>query len=471
MKKIVLVLFYCWWCILGNAQTFDVDTLQFNGTIEKHINLVILSDGYMQNELAQFVTDAQSFSDAFLNERPFKEYANMFNVFIVKVPSNESGADHPGTATDVTEPVHPVIDVDNYFGSTFDFAGIHRLLVATNTTNISNVLANNFPAYDQALVLVNSPHYGGSGGTIPVASTDAAANEIAIHEIGHSFAKLADEYWAGDQFAGEAINMTKEIGDEELKWKNWKGYQGVGVYQHCCGGVSSSWFKPHQNCKMEILGEPFCSVCVEGIIEKIHELTDIESDFMPVEEHFSDPTFPIMFQVEVAEPSPTSLLVDWLLNNVSVAKNDNSLVIDQNDLVQGLNELKLIIHDTTTLLRVDQHEAVHFSQKIWTIQNGEDVITGLDDNINLDQSIVIDIYPNPSLNNEFNIKLNALNSATIQFLLFNSQGKLLRTYKPYSLQPQDEVMTLRLNQYDGQIFFIKCIKDGQTITTKKLLKH
>jgi hypothetical protein len=73
------------------------------------------------------------------------------------VPSNECGASHPATATDVYEPVHPVNTVDNYLGSTFDYFGINRLLVAVNSSAIANVLAINIPKYYQFIILANTP--------------------------------------------------------------------------------------------------------------------------------------------------------------------------------------------------------------------------------------------------------------------------------------------------------------------------
>jgi hypothetical protein len=82
--------------------------------------------------------------------------------------------------------------VDNYFGSAFDSYNIHRLLVPTKTFAINNVLATNVPNYDQVVILVNSPYYGGSGGQFATSSTHTSANEIAIHEIGHSFVGLID---------------------------------------------------------------------------------------------------------------------------------------------------------------------------------------------------------------------------------------------------------------------------------------
>src|SRR5688500_7722886 len=116
-------------CMHSAAQVFDVDTIRYNGDISKFFNLVIMGDGYTNSELDDFFTDAQTFTNDFFSVVPFLHYQSYCNVFAIKVPSNESGASHPGTAFDVTEPVFPVSVVDNYFGSTFDQYGIHRLLV------------------------------------------------------------------------------------------------------------------------------------------------------------------------------------------------------------------------------------------------------------------------------------------------------------------------------------------------------
>ncbi len=471
MKPGSLLVSFQFLCFFSVAQTFDIDTLQFNGAIEKHINLVILSDGYTVDELDQFVLDAKSFSNALFDETPFDEYANLFNVFIIKVPSNESGADHPGTATDVAEPVHPVIDVDNHFGSTFDFAGIHRLLVATNGANISAVLANNFPSYDQALILVNSPHYGGSGGAIPVSSTNTSANEIAIHEIGHSFAQLADEYWAGDQFAGEATNMTQSISDEALKWKNWRNYKGVGVYQHCCGGLSANWYKPHQNCKMQFLGEPFCAVCIEGIIESIHDLIGIDATFLPEEEVFSESIYPLNFEVSFNEPLPSTLKIEWLLNDISLANEIQRLEITEELLKQGTNFLKLIVHDTTSLLRVDNHETIHFAQKVWTIKNGEDLVTGIEDGISLVQDINIKLYPNPSQNNQFTLKYDDHSKTDLKFVLFDIQGKMLQNLTSVTIPSGESAIKFSLDNFPGSAFILQIIQDGKILSAKRILKQ
>jgi len=120
------------------AQHFDLDTLSMTGQQDQRINMVFLSDGYQQDQLDKFITDAKWMMDAFFAKPPYNKYRNYFNCFAIKVPSEDSGA-----AND------PDSLINNYFGSTFNYAGIWRLVVPTRTDRISRVLAENFPAYDQ----------------------------------------------------------------------------------------------------------------------------------------------------------------------------------------------------------------------------------------------------------------------------------------------------------------------------------
>lgn len=348
------------------SQVFDVETILESGSNESRINLVILSDGYQSHELNQFVTDATNFSNDLFNETPYKEYKNYFNVHVIKVPSNMSGANHPGTATDVTEPEHPIQIVDNYFESTFDAYGIHRLLVS-NSNKAINVLASNFPTYDLAMVLVNTPYYGGSGGPIAVSSLHASSSEIAIHELAHSFVDLKDEYYAGDVYAKEGINMTQETNQNDVKWANWVGQNNIGIYQYCCGGNSADWYHPSQNCKMQYLNSPFCSVCTEGTIEVIHSLTSPIDSYLPDSAETINLSAPIPFSISTIAPIPNTLSVEWTLNGTVIDNSEFSTLISPSDLVTGNNQLQATIEDSTSLLKIDNHETIHNETILWNI--------------------------------------------------------------------------------------------------------
>ncbi|WP_422083350.1 M64 family metallopeptidase [Ulvibacterium sp.] len=401
-------------CQFMQGQVFEVENIHSSGDTFKRINIVIVGDGYQEHEMGTFVIDATIFANAFLNESPFKEYKNYFNISILKVPSNESGASHPGTATDVAEPAHPVKFVDNYFGSSFDTYGSHRLLVPTKIHVLHTVLAYNLPFYDQVVVLVNSPHYGGGGGGgIAIASTHQYSAQIALHELGHSFANLADEYYAGDYRASERINMTRETNPANVKWKNWYNVAGIGIYQHCCGGNSAQWYRPHENCKMRVSSNPFCAVCSEAFVKKIHAKTSPIDTYKPANNTINDPVFPLEFEASLVDPIPNTLNKRWVLNNVDFDGNANSILIEKDDLIPGVNELKLLVQDATPLIKVDTGEDYETHTVSWIIHNtqpdpdpnpGPDPDPELNDDDNDGVANESDECPNTALGQEVDMK-------------------------------------------------------------------
>lgn len=172
------------------VRKFPVDTLQKTGPLANRINVVILGDGFTAGELPAFSKAAQNFVTFFLNYAPYNKYRNYFNFFTIKVPSNQSGATNPGTAPD-RYPDQPIETKDTYFGASFGTSNIHRLVTIRNYQAFSSVMANNFPEYDLAIMIVNSTWYGGAGGGESATFTlHSASNLIGVHEIGHSFSFL-----------------------------------------------------------------------------------------------------------------------------------------------------------------------------------------------------------------------------------------------------------------------------------------
>src|SRR5690606_4255792 len=142
----------------------------------------------------------------FFGVSPFAEYRNYFNVFAIQVISEESGADHPATATDVSEPVFPAANVNTHFNSSFNFGGFYRPRVHLNASSTHMAVTHFFPPTDHRLMLVNIHEAGGSDGLNATSSINVTGYEIALHEVAHSFADLADEYYAGDIYAAEKAN-------------------------------------------------------------------------------------------------------------------------------------------------------------------------------------------------------------------------------------------------------------------------
>jgi len=348
-----------------SAQVSKVDTILYNGMSNKFINIVILGDGYTVTEQTKFLNDATQMSNYLFNQEPWKNYRPYFNVFAIEVISQESGLRHPNTASDCSSANVPVSNPNTHLGVTFDFANIHRLVVPTKNGNIANVLASNFPNYDQVVILGNSPHYGGSGGAFATATNGPSSFEVAVHELGHSFAFLADEYYAGDGFANERANMTKETDPQKVKWKNWMGFKNVGIHQHCCGGQSSNWHRPHNNCKMRFLGREFCPVCSESTVKRIQNLVGSTIlNYSPLELELSICN-QMSFNVNLIKPVPNTLNVVWEMNGEIIEKNIDSILIHKADLSENDNFLKVIVKDTTSFLRDENHNTTYIQE--WKI--------------------------------------------------------------------------------------------------------
>ena len=439
----------------ASAQVFKLDTLRYNGESETRINFVILSDGYLKSQLPEFIEDATDFTRSLLNTRPFNHYENYFNVFAISVPSNEEGA-----ARD------PSNLIDNYFGSTFNFAGIDRLLVPTRDDRILEVLADYFPLYNQVVMLVNSPKYGGSGGWVATASTNVSANEIAIHEVGHSFGFLSDEYWAGPQYAGESPNMTRETSRLRVKWAPWIDNQGIGIYPHT---GDANWKKPHRDCKMQFLGSPFCVVCKEQFIHRIHFLTSSIEDFSPQSAESVNDN--LEFSITTIRPKPYSLDINWQLDEEDLGVSENVLTLDPELLVNDVHKLSVNVMDLTTQ---NKRKTLYVSTVTWTISTDitskrskgfferteDEPVLNVEEVIS--NNLSISIFPNPSSEQLF-IEHEGLNNDFVTFKILDINGKEIKVKTLKGGQSGQSILNIRNLNSGVYILQIKNDRINQTI--------
>lgn len=386
------------------AQSFTVDTLIWNGPASERINFVFLADGYLSSQLDDFVEDAEGVVNGLFGDSPFKEYKPYFNVVAIRVPSNEEGA-YPS----------PSQPIDNYFGSTFGYAGIDRLLVPTKSGKIYSVLADNFPSYDQIFVIVNSTKYGGSGGVFATSSVHQAASEIAIHEIGHSFSNLADEYWAGSQYARERANMTANNDPNSVKWKSWLQINGTGIYEH--SGAGAGWYKPHQMCKMQFLGKPFCPVCRETITETIWSLVSPLQSYAPLKDSIPVVEGTQLFELDLIHPQPSTLSVRWELDDKVVVRNRDSFHYRLNEWENGQHSLVASVLDTSGFSKKTDGQRLRLRRIEWLIQQDatvqiEEIKTS---------SLDLQLYPNPASSTLF-LKLEGSDQPG-HFAIYSIEGK------------------------------------------------
>lgn len=389
------------------GQTFPVKAIINNGPRSKLINIVFLGDGYQINEMQKYQNDVQSTVNKLFLESPYKEYKSLFNVYAIEVPSKESGTDHPGTAADCGSLKDSAFTRDTYFNTSFDAGSIHRLLVSKDYTHLMQVLQDNFPEYDIVLMVVNHSWYGGSGGSIAVFSANSVSSEVAIHETGHSFASLADEYDYGYPQPGryDGINVTFRTKRDSIPWKSWidpftpiptpvsgEYVSTVGLFEGAYY-TSRGMYRPKMSCKMRDLGVPFCEVCVEQHVKSIFdriELIDQHTPQSSTVELLSNEKMD--FSIQQLQLGLNDLVSEWYLDDKLYASNISAVQIDGSLHSIGMHKLTAVVKHSSALVKNDPFKLLQSSMK-WTIdiKAPTDVVTDeLPKSFSLEQN-----YPNP----------------------------------------------------------------------------
>lgn len=160
--------------------------IQKMGDPATKVDFVILGDGYTPREQAKFEKDARRLTEVLFSTSPFKEHRRDFNVWALCPPAAESGISRPSTG----------VYHDSPLGATYDAFGSERYVLTFDNHALRRVAQ--FAPYEFIEILANNRTYGG-GGIFNLYSTVAAdnafANYVFVHEFGHHFAGLADEYY------------------------------------------------------------------------------------------------------------------------------------------------------------------------------------------------------------------------------------------------------------------------------------
>lgn len=198
----------------------EVIALRENGPSAKQVDLLIVADGYTAQQRDKFVADAKRLSDILLATQPFARHAARFSVRCLFVPTPESGISNPRKG----------IWKDSAFGLSFNAFDSDRYVLTYEDQVLRNAAAQ--APYDALILLFNERKYGGGGIYnlwATVASDTEPAPYVFVHEFGHSFAGLADEYYSSqvayEQFNPEGAepweaNATALRDPAKLKWRD-----------------------------------------------------------------------------------------------------------------------------------------------------------------------------------------------------------------------------------------------------------
>jgi|SRR5574344_57224 hypothetical protein len=261
---------------------FKVDTILYNGNISNKMDLLFVAEGYTAEQMDKFKADVQKMADYLFTMEPYKGRKNDINIWAVESISQEQGPDIP----------HHDIWKNTAACSNFFTFRTDRYLTAPNQQLICK-LASNAPC-DALYVLVNTDKYGGGGiyNFYGLCASDGRFNkEVFIHEFGHSFAGLGDEYFdSSTAYDEEFYNLKTEpwepnittLVDFGAKWKGMlkKGTpiptpatdvksDELGVYEGG-GYMTKGIFRPRMDCRMKTnTSKDFCPVCQKAISDMI----------------------------------------------------------------------------------------------------------------------------------------------------------------------------------------------------------
>jgi hypothetical protein len=253
-----------------------------------------------------------------------------------------------------------------------------------------------------------------------------------------------------------------------VKWKNWIGFQSVGVYAH---SEDPTWFRPHQNCKMRFLNVAFCPVCRETFVERIHELVDPVISFTPEETEFEHQEGLINFSVDLIKPIPNTFKIRWIRNGevLGVSKDESELVLSVNSLATGQNTIQVQITDTTALTRSSNHFQQHVSEIIWSVTT--DNITGIEIT-SVRSEYEIEIYPNP-VADQLTVSYTLPRNAMVNIELIGADGKRVNTIANEKQTPGTHTYSLpsnQLNMNTSGFYYLVLSVDGSKLVEKLIRK-
>ena len=243
------------------------------------LDIVLLGDGYERWQLPKYRQDAARFARVLLSAPPFARHRQRINIWAVESPSRQSGVDEPRKG----------IFRDTLLSMSFNTFGSARYLMTEDNKAVRDVAAN--APYDAIFIMSNTSRYGG-GGIYNLYASFVSDNEfdeyVFVHEFGHSFAGLADEYYTSSvAYSGMyprgvepwEPNITAQTRRARVKWRDLiekstpvpsaeadpRLRRKVGLFEGA-GYSAKGLYRAAVDCKM--FGKahhPFCPVCMRSV--------------------------------------------------------------------------------------------------------------------------------------------------------------------------------------------------------------
>ncbi|HEX9793679.1 MAG TPA: M64 family metallopeptidase [Planctomycetota bacterium] len=281
-----------------------------HGPSANRVDVVLMGDGYLLKKQESFDRLMESIPKFFERDPVFREYWNFLNVRRANVKSADDQVGGFGREADTA-----------FRGGA---SGLSGGQVRVDHGRVRAALGE-LPEHDGlALVFVKSGSHGTGGGGI-AAVGGRPSRELVLHEFGHAFGGLADEYsddvgYKGD--VGVAPNLSDSPDPAEAPWRHWldAGVKGVGVHEGAAGRAKNAYKPTVRGCMMDH-GSLFCPVCREVMVLRVYSLVD-PIDAAAPEAHGFDAAdralalagaLPHEFELTVLQPASHALDVAWYL--------------------------------------------------------------------------------------------------------------------------------------------------------------
>ena len=390
--------------LIGQANFFGKTEYSKQGSEhDNRVNLLIMGDGYTSTQENDFNADADIVVAQMEDIEPYSSYGSFISYDKLFTVSNDSGADHPvdPCGDGVADPQAPLF-VDTAFDATFCTANIHRLL-SVNSSKVYTAAAAS-PNWDVIVVIVNDATYGGSGGPFSTISTNLLAADVFIHEYGHSFTGLADEYDtpfpAFPDCSDTGIiglndceaNATDETDEALVKWNYFfenstpiptpetSTYNGVVGLFEGARYQATGMYRPKNMCNMQTLGAEFCEVCQEAYVLELYSgdyaengsvISLIENGSkMPAGiNHTGVVSMPMTFAVDVLPPTH-GVTVRWLVDDVEVLSNVSSDINQSFEFTPsaaGTVSIKVRVKDISPMVHSSRLNELPFYGTEWLV--------------------------------------------------------------------------------------------------------
>lgn len=381
--------------ILANAKASPLQAttkmIVDNGKPVDKIDIALLADGYSADEEDKFNKDASAIAERFFKAEPFTSHAEDFNFHTVFIPSKESGAGYDCVGdpkrdqkckNDVRDTIFQTTFVVSGLAEKFNFNIDPASARAAMPLQVAKVFeASTLVPADQMIIISNTTRRSGFAGLY--FSTVTAYDErldfpaTAVHELGHSFGLLGDEYsnpgdpcLANEPRVPLPPNITMNL--NPLKWSalvdedapiptpiSMANSVKVGAY---AGGYScEGTYRPAANCKMLDSNSEFCPVCAQQLVSRVTEYIDpITTDGYTMKK--------VKNGFEIITESITNRDTLYYFNQKMIPSKNGRIFIAEKDLNLEWQELKIETQVVSSFVKIpslhDKKTSIVFLRKI-----------------------------------------------------------------------------------------------------------